>query len=146
MRSEKSLETRALPTKLYPDVPSIPVRPRLSLSDYEGIYRHPGYGFMNITLTRPDSAVPLEPAINGNAGLPLYSKSRHENVLYTLHHVSGEYWLVEQRAHVHSKKLPDDYSKARFEIGPNGDVEKLGMIMEKTVEGEAGWAWFNRVE
>lgn len=46
---------------------------------------------------------------------------------------------------MHTSKVADDYTKAKFEIGPGGRVERIGIIMEKAVKGEAGWAWFDKV-
>lgn len=66
-------------------------------------------------------------------------------MISTLHHVSGEHWLVERRSHVHNTKIADGYTKARFEIGADGVVEKLGVVMEGSVQLDQGWAWFRRV-
>lgn len=141
---EGEQEAHDFPSKLFPDVPATPIPSRLPLRDYTGAYHHPGYGFMNVTLEAPSSAVVLKPPFKGAAESSLYSKSRHENILYTFDHVSGEYWLVGERSHIHKNEIADDYTKARFEIGPNGVVEKLGIVMEESVKGDAGWAWYQR--
>lgn len=140
---------KALPSRLYPDVPSRPMHPSLPLENYTGIYHHPGYGFVNISSTRPGTAGPVPSPhllpFPGSTGLSLYSQSRHENTIYTLRHVTGEHWIVEVRSHVHNSDVPDGYLKGRFEVSAGGVVDMVGVVMEESVEGDKGWVWFERV-
>lgn len=82
----------------------------------------------------------------GSAGLPLYATTAHQNILFTFRHVSGEHWLMEWRFLLYEAKVADDYKKTRFEIGADGIVQKIGIVMEASVPGEEAWAWFNRIE
>lgn len=142
--------TRAMPSLLFPDIPPHALHPQLALESYTGIYHHPGYGFVNLTLTPPSTvsqplsteASPLLQSEDASTAPPtLYARSVYENTLYTLRHVSGEHWLLELRSHVHSGEVADGYSKAKFDIGPRGEVERVGVIIQ---EG-TGWAWYTRV-
>lgn len=78
--------------------------------------------------------------------LLLYAKSKGGNVLFTFRHVSAEHWLLEIRYVIYDSKTADDYLKARFEVGADGVVQRLGVIMEAAVPGDKAWAWFDRVD
>lgn len=77
--------------------------------------------------------------------LLLYAKSRGGNVLFTFRHVSAEHWLLEGRMVIYDSKLADDYMKAKFEVGADGVVQRLAVVMEAAVPGDKAWAWFDRV-
>lgn len=137
-----------LPSELYPDVPSTPIQPSLKLEDYEGTYHHPGYGNFTMSMTPPASVETCKHSPSErseSAALSLYTKTKYENGLFTFHHVSGEHWLVEMRMHLHNTKYPQGMTKAKFEIGPSGTVDKLAVIIEPRVQGEQGWCWFERI-
>lgn len=67
-------------------------------------------------------------------------------MLYTFSHVSGEHWIVGIRSHVHNSEVADDYTKARFDVSPAGRVSGLNIVVEKSVEGEKGWAKFQKAD
>lgn len=145
---EQRESIKTLPSQIYPNVPSAPIQPRLKLEDYEGTYHHPGYGNFTISLTPPTSGkINTSSPIGGlsSGTLPLYTWTKYENILYTLHHVSGEYWLVELRSYLHNGKLADGITKGRFEIGASGAVDKFAVVLEPSVEGEQGWCIFERI-
>lgn len=76
----------------------------------------------------------------------LYARSKGGNVLFTFRHVSAEHWLLEVRSVIYDSKLADDYMKAKFEVGADGVVRRLAVVMEAAVPGDKAWAWFDRVE
>jgi hypothetical protein len=78
--------------------------------------------------------------------LLLYATSKGRNLLFTFRHVSAEHWLVEIRMVIYDSRVADDYKKARFEVGADGVVQRLGVIMEAAVPGDKAWAWFDRVD
>ena len=145
MEQDHHQGVQALPTMLFPDIPSEALRPALSIRDYAGVYHHPGYGFVNITLDLPGSDLPLPPPLKGAINDSLYAMARHEDLLYTFSHVNGEYWIVGIRSHVHNNKVADGYSKARFRISSAGKVEGVEIVVENSVVVNEGWAWFSRV-
>lgn len=81
-----------------------------------------------------------------SADLLLYAASQGRNVLFTFRHVSAEHWLAELRMVIYDSKVADDYKKARFEVGVDGVVQRLGVVMEAAVPGDKAWAWFDRVD
>ncbi|KEQ83954.1 beta-lactamase/transpeptidase-like protein [Aureobasidium pullulans EXF-150] len=140
---EEQLES--LPSKLYPSVPSIPVKPQLPLQNYTGVYVNAAYENFSVTLEAPAALLDKsEIEESGSAGLPLYATSRGGTVLFTFRHVSSEHWLLEMRMVIYGSKGADDYKKAKFEIGPDGVVQRLGVVMEAAISGDKAWAWFDR--
>ncbi|KAL1305239.1 hypothetical protein AAFC00_002154 [Neodothiora populina] len=143
--AEELESRRTLPSKLYSTTPSQPIPPSLSLTYYEGSYRHAGYGHINLTLTAPVSDVVHSSPIKGATDAALYAMGRCEESLYTLRHASGEHWLLEMRYHVHNTQVVDGYTKARFEIGSSGAVGRLGVMWDASEQEEdEGWVWFHK--
>ncbi|CAD0084241.1 unnamed protein product, partial [Aureobasidium vineae] len=132
---------------LYPKVPSRTVQPQLPLRDYTGTYTNAAYGNLSISLKAPSDL--LETSRGGemdSSGSLLYAKSKGGNVLFSFRHISAEHWLLELRTVIYDAKVADDYKRAKFEIGADGVVHRLGVVMEAAVPGEKGWAWFDRVD
>ncbi|GAB7353689.1 hypothetical protein MBLNU459_g4094t2 [Dothideomycetes sp. NU459] len=141
-------KVKALPSELYPDVPTRRIAPAVKLQEYEGTYHHAGYGNVSLSLSAPRSSAvhTSSPSMaSGLAGSRLYAHIKYENILLTLHHVSGEHWLVEYRSHVHNTTYPKNVGQAKFEVGANGLVEKVALTPEDSVQGDARWVWFARV-
>lgn len=142
MREEK---LKALPSKLYPSVPSEPVQPQLPLQNYMGTYTNAAYGNFSISLEAPSDLLDKSRVGEGDAeGLLLYAKSKGGNVLFTFRHVSAEHWLLEARYVDYGSKMAGDYMKVRFEVGADGIVHRLGVVMEAAVAEDKAWAWFDR--
>ncbi|KAH0073780.1 DnaJ-domain-containing protein, partial [Aureobasidium melanogenum] len=121
MREEK---LKALPSKLYPSVPSEPVQPQLPLQNYTGIYTNAAYGNFSISLEAPSDLLDKSRVGEGDAkDLLLYAKSKGGNVLFTFRHVSAEHWLLEARYVDYGSKMANDYMKARFEVGADGIIK-----------------------
>ncbi|KAG9628070.1 beta-lactamase/transpeptidase-like protein, partial [Aureobasidium melanogenum] len=138
---------KALPSKLYPNVPSEPVQPQLPLQDYTGIYTNAAYGNFSISLEAPSELLDKSRVGEVDAeDLLLYAKSKGGNVLFTFRHVSAEHWLLEMRYVIYDSKMADDYMKARFEVRADGIVHRLGVVIEAAVPGDKAWAWFDRVD
>ncbi|KAK6000235.1 hypothetical protein QM012_003867 [Aureobasidium pullulans] len=147
LTKKREEELKALPSKLYPNVPSEPVQPQLPLQNYTGIYTNPAYGNFSIGLEAPSDLLgkPRDRKVDSQ-DLLLYAKSKGGNVLFTFRHVSAEHWLLEWRSVIYDSKMADDYMKAKFEVGADGIVHRLGVVMEAAVPGDKAWAWFDRIE
>lgn len=123
------------------------MQPQLPLQNYTGVYTNAAYGNLSISIEAPSDLLDESRAEKlDSADLLLYAASKGRNVLFTFRHVSAEHWLVELRMVIYDSKVADDYKKARFEVGVDGVVQRLGVIMEAAVPGDKAWAWFDRID
>lgn len=123
------------------------MQPQLPLQNYTGTYTNAAYGNLIISIEAPSDLLDESKAgKSDSANLLLYATSRGRNVLYTFRHVSAEHWLVELRMVIYDSKVADDYKKARFEVGVDGVVQRLGVVMEAAVPGDKAWSWFDRID
>jgi hypothetical protein len=111
------------------------------------VYTNAAYGNLSIGIEAPSDLLD-EPRAKrlDSRDLLLYATSKGRNLLFTFRHVSAEHWLVEIRMVIYDSRVADDYKKARFEVGADGVVQRLGVIMEAAVPGDKAWAWFDRVD
>jgi hypothetical protein len=117
------------------------------LQNYTGFYTNAAYGNLSIGVEAPSDLLDESRARKPNpTDLLLYAASAGRNVLFTFRHVSAEHWLVELRMVIYDSEVADDYKKAKFEVGADGMVQRLGVVMEAAVPGDKAWAWFNRVD
>jgi len=117
------------------------------LQNYTGTYTNAAYGNLSISVEAPSDLLDESKARRwDSADSVLFAASKGRNVLFTFRHVSAEHWLVELRMVIYDSKVADDYKKARFEVGADGEVQRLGVVMEAAVPGDKGWAWFERVD
>lgn len=132
---------KSTPSKLFPE-PRNDIPPALEMSAYEGPYLHPAYG--NLTLVPgKDTSSSTQ---TSRSTTSLVARTRYLNGVFVFTHVSGEHWLVEVQLGRTDKKVPDGYTKARFDIGADGKVLRLAVVAEPLVEGEKGWIWFDKVK
>lgn len=123
------------------------MQPQLPLQNYTGVYTNAAYGNLSISIEAPSDLLDESRAEKSDsADLLLYAASKGRNVLFTFRHVSAEHWLVELRMVIYDSKVADDYKKARFEVGVDGVVQRLGVVMEAAVPGDKAWAWFDRID
>ncbi|TKX21021.1 hypothetical protein C1H76_6561 [Elsinoe australis] len=140
-------DTKAKPKELYPSVPSPPILPSLAPNEYTGTYSHPGYGNITLVLGYPEGAHLkqtqwLEPPTT----VVMYLKTHLLGVYEVFHHVSGDHWLVEEQwADTYNGDVPISFTKARTQIGPDGKVDSIHIIIEPDVEGDEGWAKFVKI-
>lgn len=136
----------------YPDCPDPPLPLTLTLAEYVGLYVHPAYPDINVTLgthkvheKHGDGAVQRE-------YLQSTSFSQlNDEVIYTyMEHVTGEFFLVRVRMYTDEVPLSGEYSpwldytmKAEFKIGEDGTVLELGVLIEPEMGEEK--MWFKRV-
>ena len=136
----------------YPDCPDPPLPMSLPLAEHVGLYVHPGYPDINVTLGTHkvhekdgDGAVERE---------HLQSTSFYQlnaEVIYTyMEHVTGEFFLVRVRMYTGEVPESGNYSpwldltmKAEFKIGEDGSVLELGVLIEPEMGEEK--IWFERV-
>ncbi|GAB7338263.1 hypothetical protein MBLNU457_4587t1 [Dothideomycetes sp. NU457] len=144
-REEKE-RTMARPKELFVDAPSRPLAAVLPMEAYAGLYHHVAYGDFEFKLrTYGESGYkhPLKDVDPSDSILYGEPEYLHSNVV--LHHVSGEHWLVEENLFIKVQDVPNSYSKAKFEIGLDGKVDAVKIVLEPSLEGEAAWAIFSRV-
>ncbi|KAK5132101.1 hypothetical protein LTR08_000351 [Meristemomyces frigidus] len=128
---------------LYPDANGDVVAPALPLQAYEGVYHHPAYQSLRLSISeQPDHAETsgINSALPPLLGLP--AAKNYMNISITLKHVSGEYWWGRTR-YGPGSFLADDMKKAKFEVGVDGKVKGLGLQAEPAMDE---LAWFEKVE
>ena len=124
--------------RLYPDAGNNPaVSPALPLEEYEGVYHHPAYHNLTLSLSPHGSrADHSQQQAYGAAALPLYaipSAKHYLNFSATFHHVSGEHWWVYfQMGPGHW--MTDKAVKAKFEVGVDGKVRGIGVQAEPSMD------------
>ncbi|KAK4694396.1 hypothetical protein P7C71_g3185, partial [Lecanoromycetidae sp. Uapishka_2] len=139
---ESGLETQAYVLEharefAYPDAPDPPVPLTLPLEDYAGIYSHPAYPTVNLSIT--------EGSHDSQIAGDLYTLSYHTYIF--LQHVSGEFFLLYARTSAKkgwdpakdSRPAQDAVTKAEFRLGENGKVRELGVIVEPEMGNEKIW-------
>lgn len=155
---EKSMEWDAVVERLYGKAAKQShITPRLPLSAYEGVYRHPAYHEFEISMSplrgSSSDSMPASESRNSDgtiaeAGVPLYMAAPASREVYlgltaTLHHVSGETWWVHQRSGP-SSWITDSAKKLRFVVGVDGNVDGMKFQAESEMADEL--AFFQMVD
>ncbi|GAM89444.1 hypothetical protein ANO11243_074820 [Dothideomycetidae sp. 11243] len=145
---ERVNKVKGMPAMLYPSVAKPPTLPALQPSSYAGKYTHPGYGTINLVSGVPSNGSHAERVKDRHdSGIFLYAETSLLEVLFVFEHVSGENWLVELWEHeMMDDDIPTGYSKAKTEIGADGQVEAIHVITEAAVTGDKAWTTFRRTE
>ena len=136
----------------YPDCPDPPLPLSLPLAEHAGLYVHPAYPDINITIgthkadeKHGDGTVERE-YLQSTSFFQL-----NDELIYTyMEHVTGEFFLVRVRMYTDKVPLSGKYSpwldsamKAEFKIGEDGTVLELGVLIEPEMGEEK--IWFKRV-
>ncbi len=137
--------------QLFPEVPSPPLPHALRIQDYAGTYWHPAYASFNITarayfthdpdqLHDPSAYERESKYVEYLHAEPSY---RPWNFTGNLYHVSRDYFLLDAISPwPHGTNITkcdglsedgeiDGRGAARFQIGPDGKVQKLGVLLEQ---------------
>jgi CubicO group peptidase (beta-lactamase class C family) len=133
----------------YPDAPppEKAIKHALPLHAYTGLYHHPGYRTINLTLNPPATyvGVPI-PSENGKI---LHAKmtDRTWPQILDFEHINAEHFLV--RWHMDFPRatnfdLETEAGKAQFEIGSDSRVQRVGIGFVPEMWPEL--IWFDRVE
>lgn len=142
--------------RLYPNAPkgekALPLS--LPLDSYTGLYSHPGY--RNLTLTLINKNATYAPS---DLPDPRSTQLLHADVwdrmlpqLVNLHHVSGEYFLIHTRfealantseAYIDYALVWDSMVPAEFRIGADGKVAEMGVGIERLMGKEK--IWFRKI-
>jgi len=140
-------DIRATPKKLFDSTPSPPLPRTLPLEAYAGLYNHKAYGDFAFRLRTYEESGYQHPLRETHASdSVLYGEPEYLHSNLVLHHVSGEYWIVEENMFIKVQDVPNSYSKAQFEIGLDGEVGAVKIVLEPSLQGDAAWAVFTRVE
>lgn len=144
-KERKSIMAR--PTELFANAPKPALAAALPVEAYAGLYHHMAYGDFEFKLRTYGESGYRHPLKDVNpSDWVLYGEPEYLHSNVVLHHVSGEHWLVEQNMYIKVQDVPDAYSKAKFEIGLDGKVEAVKIVVEPSLQGEAAWAVFTRVK
>ena len=122
------------PEKLYPKIPTPPIKHALPLSDYRGTYVHPGYQSLTFNLELPPWHIQGEAT---DKVLIANVTERTWPFSIELQHVSSEHFI----AHLHAGKglVIKKRVKAEFRIGVDGKVDELGIAMEEGMPDHKFW-------
>ena len=128
--------------RLYPNVPKEPLPLTLPLKQYTGVYSHPGYGTLNLTLAKPTEKLPFSkpPAKVLHADL----LDRTWLAVLDLEHISGEYFLVYiSLLKTDGSKSYAGVTKAECRMNGSGKVEELGIAIEEEMGEDK--IWFKKI-
>lgn len=134
-------QAKAAAAKLYPSVPSPPVKPSLPFEAYNGTYFREAYGSLTFELLQPkDSGVDAKaPQLHTTADMKLLAYD------LTLDHVSGEYWIVTMADLFTGES--GRKTRAEFKLTPQGKVSELGIELDDYLARFKGEKiWFRRQE
>lgn len=129
-------------------MPSDPASPALPMSSYAGEYMHPGYGNLSLSLVTLGEVTSRNPlGENSTDKSVLFGRTRFLGETFAFHHVNAEHWLVEVGGPLGEDgwDYENIYTKAKSEVGADGSVARMAVIVEPDVKGEKGWAWFDKV-
>lgn len=135
---------------LYPNAPSgkdvIPLA--RSSKAYTGLYNHPGY--QNLTITLEDETEHGSPAHSMRTTQSLHIKAtRTLPSVLDFQHVSGEYFILFGHMDIHDGEvdmndpLQIDTFKAEFRLGEDGEVCAFGAALEAEMGEEK--IWFKKI-
>ncbi|KUJ22570.1 penicillin-binding protein [Mollisia scopiformis] len=113
--------------QLFPKIPDPPIPLSRPLSEYAGVYNHPGFGDMVVELK--------------DGKLQVDATDRTWRFMHYLDHVSGDFFFVD-RVEVPSKETGT--GKAQFRINADGRVIAFGMDLIAGMEDEKEPIWFER--
>ncbi len=153
---QKNYNLRHAEERLYPDAPKKEDTLALSLplKSYTGLYSHPGYRNITLTLVNKNETFSYSgPSLSHSKQL------LHADVLdrtwpqiINLHHVSGDYFLGHARFAIlsNTSEASTDYLSdwdnmlpAEFRIGSNGKVTEMGLGNEPEMGKEK--LWFRKI-
>lgn len=142
---------RSMPGRLFPSVAQPPMFPGARVEQYAGTYSHPAYGSITLVPGLPaedtGSQTFHEQGPDLSNHMALHLRFKLLEMVYVFRHVSGENWLVEQREHgMLDDDVPSGYTKAKTDVGADGNVKAVYMIVEEAVTGDEKWAKFERVD
>ncbi|MDI1493474.1 MAG: hypothetical protein OHK93_005264 [Ramalina farinacea] len=136
----------------FPDCPDPPLSLSLPLAEHVGLYVHPGYPDINITLgTHKGHEKHGEGVVEREYLQSTSFYQLNDEVIYTyMEQVTGEFFFVRVRMYTDEVPLSGKYSpwlditmKAEFKIGEDGTVLELGVLIEPEMGEEK--IWFKRV-
>ena len=126
------------PEKLYPNIPTPPIKHALPLSDYSGTYRHPGYQSVTFNLELPPWHIQGE--VTEKVLLATVTE-RTWPFSIELQHVSSEHFLAHMQTG--NGLVIKRRAKTEFRIGVDGKVDEVGIAME---EGMPDYKfWFKKI-
>lgn len=142
--------------RLYPDAPKKKDALALSLplESYTGLYSHPGYRNITLTLVNKNETFSYSSSSVSHSKELLHADvlDRILPQIINLHHISGEYFLGHARfaALTNTSEESTDYVSAwdnmlpaEFRIGSNGKVVEMGLSIVPQMGKEK--IWFRKI-
>ena len=127
------------PEKLYPNIPTPPIKHSLALKDYTGTYSDPGYQKLTFHLELPSWHIPGEATAKV---LTATATQRTWPYSIEMQHATSEHFVAHFRSGngVVIKRL----AKAEFRIGADGKVSEVGIGIEEGMPEHK--IWFKKIE
>ena len=130
---------------LYPEAlpPGKGMPHGLPLDRYAGVYEHPAYGNLNLTIVK---AFHQPPFFNSTLDTLLAVTRGAQALRWDFEHIGGEYFMVRSSS---PKGLAGEHLEltqvyeAEFKLGSSRRVEKLGVALVPSMKGQM--IWFERV-
>ena len=136
---------------LYPNVPDPVLEKSLPLHGYAGVYTHPAYATVNLSIINAPPCNQCEARDDGTEGkeyltsqFPFYALA--SPIFFWLEHVSADYFLLYTRYFSFEGWDPrelrtstDAAIKAEFRIGEDGRVREMGVDIEPEMGGKKIW-------
>ncbi|KIV99773.1 uncharacterized protein PV09_08579 [Verruconis gallopava] len=133
----------------FPDAPppDRAVRHALPLAAYTGVYQHPAYQRINITLAPAPTYVGVPVPSTGDDGRILHADVQNRTWPHVLdfEHVNAEHFLVRTHYLKDAKNfdLETEAMRAEFEVGSDSTVSRMGLGYEAMMGKDL--IWFERV-
>ncbi|KAJ4191195.1 hypothetical protein NW767_010989 [Fusarium falciforme] len=136
--------------RLYPSLPSPPIRAPLPPGRFAGEYHHPGYGPISVSIScdkwdaPSDSPVPPSTTKDGCRLMAFKTDNFGKQVSYQLEHKSGDYWVGWLfNDDFASVRRPRECYRAQFRVDETGRSYSFGLDIR--MEGEdVPLIWFER--
>jgi len=138
----------------YPEVPDPPIPLTLPLSAYAGVYTHPAYPPLNLSITSRPRNEHQNTHVGNDEGREYLTTTllflNDDSISFSLRHISGEILLLYSKAFTEGswnweggdedlRPDQDKITKAEFVIGEDGDVSGIGVNKEPLMGNEKIW-------
>ena len=124
--------------RLYPDAPKESIPLSLPLEEYTGVYTHPAYRSVNLTIVKPNEGLPLSEKSTKILHADAFDRTWPQELHFQ--HVSGEYFLIYASRPKSQEYLKiSEVMKGEFTLDASGKVAKLGLLLEPMMGEDKIW-------